>query len=201
MKEKGTCVAAGKCVGTTYRKVSEETQKFGMFLEKSFQTVREEMKMIFARMGNLFKRVKTDGKLAHWEMKQRDNFAKLGEEIYRKKKSELNKLFNEENLKDIFAQIETDEEKIHEMKGINDKQRRRMEEMILFKHAIKELKSSEVKMRRVALRVLERLGKKEAISYLVELLNDPEPEIRSKASEIIQDLSEIAQGKTVLSEE
>ena len=189
MKEKGICVMVGKCVGSTYRKVIEKTNSFMLFLGKASQSAGEEIREMFAKSDNLFRRVKNDGQLAHWEMKQKDNFAKFGEEVYRLKEAEINKLFKEGNVKQILEQIKKDQVQIDEIKDAMYAQQKRMSEIIIFKRALVELKSPEAHTRRVALRVMERINKKEAIPHLVNVLSDPDPEVRDRARELIQKLT------------
>ena len=189
MQEKGTCVSVGKCVGSTYRRLVDKTDKIRHFLRNASRSVAEETEVICAKFGNLFKRVKNDGQLAHWEMKQKDNFAKFGEEVFRLKESELNKMFEDQNVKKVVEQIRQDESQIQKIKDAMYVQKKRMEETLIFKRAVDELKSPEARLRRVALRVIERLGKREAIPYLVTLLEDPDQEVRQRAKEIIQKLT------------
>lgn len=193
MKEKGPCVLVGKLVGSAYRKMAEQTRKIRYFLGRAAGTVAEEVRVMTAKFGNLFKRVKTDGQLAHWEMKQKDDFAELGEEIFRLKEAELDSLFKEESILKILEQLKQDQAKLKEVKDAVYGQRRRMEEIIIFRHALDKLKNPEARVRRVALRVLERLGKKEAIPHLVNLLEDPDPEVRQRARDIIQVLTASAE--------
>lgn len=191
MKEKGTCVAVGKCVGSTYRKVVEKTSGLRHFFGKVTRSVGEETKVILAKVGNLFKRVKHDGHLAHWEMKQKDNFARFGEEIFRIKEAELDTMITDKDVKKIVEQIKEDQSHIQQIKDAMYAQKRHMEETLMFKRAVDELTSPESRMRRVALRVMERLGKKEAIPYLVKLLEDPDQEVRDRAREVIQKLTSL----------
>lgn len=191
MKEKGPCVAVGKYVGSTYRMIGEKTRRIRHFLGKAVQAVAEEVKVITAKFGNLFKKVKTESQLAHWEMKQKDDFAKLGEEIFRLKEAELDSMFKEESILDILDQVKKDQTKLEEVKGVVYAQKKRMEEIIVFRHAVERLKNPEARARRVALRVLERLGKKEAIPHLVNLLEDPDPEVRKRVRDMIQELTSL----------
>lgn len=191
MKEKGTCVTAGKCVGSTYRWAMEKTAKFRSFFNNAAKSMAEEARTIKARFGNLFKKVKTGGQLAHWEMKQKDNFAKLGEEVFKIKKDKKTDALEGENIQEIMSNIEKDQDKINTIKEEDYAQKKRMEEMMVLKRATAQLESPEVRLRRVAIRVLERLGKKEAIPYLVNLLEDPDMDIRNLAKDVIRKLSDL----------
>lgn len=185
MNRKNPCVAVGKCVGGSCRWLATGTRKIRYVFSKSFQTMTVKAKIMTAKLCNLLKNVKNDGQFAHWEVKQRDNFAKLGEEVFRLKGSELNDVFKEEHIMEILSRIREGQTRVRNIKGAIRAQRGRIKEVILFEHALDELKSAETRRRLGALRVLKRLGRKEVIPDVVKLLEDHDPEVRDQAKEVI----------------
>ena len=189
MKDSSFCVAIGKCSGSAYRSMAEKSSRVGHYLDKAAKAVAAEAHMLWMRFGNLFKAIKTDSQLAHWEMKRKDDFAKLGEEIFRHKEPEIEHLIPDEDFQAIVSRVREDQDRIRSIEGEKSAQHRRMREMSVFKHATAQLDSSDPRMRRAALRVLERMGRTDAIPHISRLLHDLDDEVRARARAVIQKLS------------
>ena len=189
MNERSLCVVVGKYVGSACRKTVEKTGTVRNFLGKAVKSVTGEARVMAVRVGNLFKKVKTNSQLAHWEMRQKDGFSKLGEEMFRAKGEEITRLFKDANVKKIVQQVQNSQGRIQNIKNEINGQQKRMDDLVMFRHATGELRNPDSRMRLVALRVLGKLGKREAIPCLVKLLDDPHQMVRRRASEVIQKLT------------
>ena len=187
------CVAAGKCTGNLYRTMADKTSRLVHFLEGASKSVSDEAGMVYRRVGNLFKTVKKDTQLTHWEMKRRDDFARLGEELFRRREAELEKLLPDEDFKELMDQVRADEEHIRGIENEKVVQHKYMREATVYGHATTQLKNPDPRIRRAALRILTRLGRTEAIIKITPLLRDPDAEVRTRAGEAIQKLSDMAQ--------
>jgi len=185
------CVAAGKCTGNLYRAVADKSSRLVHFIEGASKSVADEAAMVARRVGNLFKTVKKDTQLTHWEMKRRDDFARLGEELFHRKEAELEKLLPDEDFKELLAQVRADEERIRNIENEKVVQHKYMREATVYGHATTQLKNPDPRIRRAALRILARLGRSEAIIKITPLLRDPDAEVRTRARETIQKLSEL----------
>lgn len=194
------CAAMGKCSGNTYRALSENSDRLTKCLGGAAKAIADEAHMIAMRLGNLFKTVKKDTQLTHWELKRRDDFARLGEELYRRKEAELEKTETDEEFKAILAQIREDEERIHDIEDEKTVQRRKMRDESTFGHATTQLKNPDPRIRRAALRILMRLGRTEAIAKITPLLKDGDAEVRAKAGEAIRSLSASEEAAAPISE-
>jgi len=185
------CVAAGKCTGNLYRAVADKSSRLVHFLEGASKSVADEAGMVCRRVGNLFKTVKKDTQLTHWEMKRRDDFARLGEELFHRREAELEKLLPDEDFKEILSQVRADEERIRDIENEKVVQHKYMHEATAYGHATTQLKNADPRIRRAALRILTRLGRTEAIIKITPLLRDPDAEVRTRARETIQKLSDL----------
>ncbi|MDO8805448.1 MAG: HEAT repeat domain-containing protein, partial [Elusimicrobiota bacterium] len=184
------CVTMGKCSGNTYRALSENSDRLTKCLGGAAKAIADEAHMISMRLGNLFKTVRKDTQLTHWELKRRDDFARLGEEIFRRKEAELEKTETDEDFKALLAQVREDEERIRDIEDEKNVQRRKMRDESTYGHATTQLKNPDPRIRRAALRILMRLGRSEAISKITPLLKDADAEVRAKAREAISSLSD-----------
>lgn len=198
MKESSFCVAMGKCSGSMYRAVAENGSRIGRYMDAAARTVTDEARMMWLRLGNLVKSIKTNSQLAHWELKRKDDFAKLGEELFRRKESELERLVPDEDFKAVLQRVRKAQDRIRGIEDDRQAQNKRMREMTVFRHAAAQLRSPEPRIRRAALRVLEKLNRSEALPHIASLLKDPDDEVRARAREAINKISgppEPIQGK------
>jgi len=88
--------------------------------------------------------------------------------------SDFNQISIDDNLKYLFVQLKDSLGNLHEMKkrlaalpGLMDKQ-------IAFHQAVINLNDKDIFVKQEAIRLLEEIGDKDALPYLVEMLNDPE---------------------------
>ncbi|MBI4669487.1 MAG: hypothetical protein HY747_09965, partial [Elusimicrobia bacterium] len=135
-ENKTCCVIVGKYVGSGYRVIAENTSKVGFWCGKFCRRIRDsaapEIEARWARAGNLFKTVKSDTKLTHTEMKQKETFARLGAEIFRLKGPDLDNIFQEETIKEIVSQAKKDQSEIQKVKEEMQAQKKRMQEVVVF---------------------------------------------------------------------
>lgn len=183
------CAAAGKCSGNVYRTLVENSGRLKQCIGGAAKAISDETHMLCLRIGNLFKTVKKDTQLTRWEMKRRDDFARLGEELFRRKESELEQFVPDEEFKALLAQVREDEEHIRNIESEKTIQRRYMRDATVFGHATTQLTNPDPRIRRAALRILVRLGKAEAVSKIMPLLKDPDAEVRARARDAIRSLS------------
>lgn len=189
MKEKGICVSVGKCVGSTYQATVGTTTRVAFFFSNVVRTVADETTGICSRIGNLFKRVKGDSRLAHWEVKRKDDFAELGGEIYKLKGKNLESILEEEKVKKILEKVEEDQSEIQKIKDAITDQHKKMQRMVVYKHSMRQLQNPEPNVRRAALRVLERLNDRRAVPEVVALLSDPDAGVRAQARQVIHKIA------------
>lgn len=187
--QKSACVSLGKCVGTTVRSINEKFSRAGELCSKSAQTFCDETRLIFARAGNLCKSVKNNSILSCWTTKQKDHFAQLGEEIYRLKGDRVKQIIKDRSVNKIVSNIKEYQNHINKVENEMRAQKKRMKEWVVYKHAISQLQNPQPRIRIVALRLLERLDKKSAISKVSQLLKDPEVEVRNRARQVLAKLT------------
>lgn len=192
MKEAGFCVNIGKCVGSAYRSVSGKAGRMAGFLNGALRRVSDGAAGVCARVDNFFGRIKGDSRLAKMEMERREDFARLGGEIFRLKGREIEGIVPGEKVKEIVAKLSLDEVRIGEIRDQMRSQQKKMQEMAVFKHAMLHLRASDPRVRRAALRVLEKLQMKECMSEVVALLEDSDAEVRIQAQGLIQKLTHLS---------
>lgn len=188
---KRICVEASKAAGSCVRGVIDlgrRTGKVGEAVKRCAEATADATKRLCAKIGNLFKRVSTDGQLAAWTEKQKDIFLQLGEQVFLGYQQKIENLLEQENIKRLLEQASECEKRKSEIKEAIAEQKRKMDEIEIFKRAEENLKSQDPRMRRVAIRVLERLSDKKAIPLLTKALEDPDPEVKERAAEVLHKL-------------
>lgn len=192
---KQVCVTAGKAAGSVVREaanVTESVRKGASSVSKTCISVAksasEAVQEVTLKFGNLCSRVKTDSQFAYWETKQKEVFGKLGQEIFTLVQSNVAVNFEEPKLKELLEDIRKYETEIQRIKDEMAAQRQKMELAISLKRAESDLKSKDPRTRRVAIRILERIGSKEGIPYLTAALNDSDQEVRTRAAEVMHKL-------------
>lgn len=195
MAEKKVCVEAGKVAGNVVRGASDitatvrkNTSVIGKNLAATCKATGQVLNNARLKLGNLYSRVKTDSKFAFWETKQKESFQKLGQEIFKSIESEEPDALENKTVKDLFEETRNCEKEIQKIKDEMAVQRQKIDLVITLERAETDLKNKDPRIRRVAIRVLERVGAKEAIPYLSKALNDPDPEVRSRAAEVMSRL-------------
>ncbi len=192
MKESGFCVNIGKCVGSAYRSASGSACRITGLFRGAFRCVSDGTAGVCARIDSFFGRIKGDSRLARIEVTQKENFAKLGGELFRLKGREIEGLVPGEKVKEIIAKLSLDEARIGEIKNQMRTQQKKMQEMVVYKHAMLHLRVSDPRVRRAALRVLEKLEMRECVSEVVALLEDADAEVRIQAQGLIQKLTRLS---------
>ncbi|MCB4791427.1 MAG: HEAT repeat domain-containing protein [Elusimicrobia bacterium] len=208
MAEQGkVCIFAGKFAGDVVRKTSGITEKLSglckgteKVLSRAYEKIGVSTTTACRKLGNLCKVVKNSGGLAHWEEKEKEALLKLGTEVWKSHEEKtLKPLFENSSIKPIVKEINNCEQEIQEGREEIEEQKKRMDELAVFNHARSNLGSKNPRVRKVALRVLGKLGKKEAIPYISRLTNDPDSEVRQKAIEVLHELIDLSIKKDPIS--
>jgi len=193
--DKKVCVTAGKTAGSVVRGAADLTESvrkgtsvIGQTLVSTCKATGQVLHEVSLKIGNLCSRVKTDSHFAYWESKQKEVFHKLGKELFILKESEKTDILEDKKVKELIEEAHSHEKEMQKIKDEMALQRQKMELAITLKRAEEDLKSTDPRIRRVAIRVLERIGAKEAIPYLTKALNDPDMEVRTRASEVMHKL-------------
>lgn len=189
MKEGGFCVNVGKSVGSAYRSVFGKGGRITGFFSGALSCVSDASAGACARIDSFFGRIKGDGRLAKMEIERKEDFAKLGGEVFRLKGREIEGLVPGEKVKEIVAKLSLDEARISEIRDQMRSRQKKMQELVVYKHAMLHLKAADPKVRRAALRVLEKLQMKECMPEVVVLLEDKDAEVRIQAQGLIQKLT------------
>ena len=193
--DKQVCVTAGKTAGSVVRGASNLTESvrkgtsvISQTLVSTCKATGQILQEVSLKIGNLCSRVKTDSHFAYWETKQKEVFQKFGHEIFNLILSEEATVLENKKVKELLEEARNCEKELQKIKDEMALQREKMEIAITLKRAEVDLKSNDPRIRRVAIRVLERLGVKEAIPYLTKALNDTDVEVRTRASEVMHKL-------------
>ena len=165
--------------------VSKKTGKVGALIKKCVDSTANATGRMCARLGNLCKSISTDGQLAAWDEKQKEVYLQLGEEIFRGIREKPENLLEQENVKNLLERAGENESHIQEIKEATALQKHKMDGIAIFKQAKDNLQSKDPRMRRVAIRLFERLGDKKAIPLLTGALEDPDSEVRERAARVL----------------
>lgn len=189
-------VQAGKIAGEVVRTTSQITKQtsagcsiISRFFYSAVEAMNSAMKDVCARFGNLFTRIKEDSRLAVLETKQKDSLQELGKEVFSLFKDQEERVFENDKVKEFLSQVQNYENEIQKVKDEIAVQKQKMEERAIIERVKKELKSDNPRTRKVAIRILERIGNKEEILELLSHnLNDPDPEVRVRVAELVHKL-------------
>ena len=192
---KKVCVEAGKVAGSIVRSaadvtesVSKGTSVISQVIASTCKATGQALHEVTLKIGNLCSHLKTNSHFAYWETKQKEAFHKFGQEIFNLIVSEKPDVLEDKKVKELFEEAQNCEKEMQKIKDEMAIQRQKMEIAITLKRAEADLKSDDPRIRRVAIRVLERIGVKEAIPYLTVALNDADLEVRTRASEVMHKL-------------
>jgi len=181
--------AAASCVRRTMF-LRKGFEKMRNLTKKSADSLSYSFKRMKAKMGNLRKRVKDESRLASCDEKQKTVFAELGREVFYGNDDKKNNAIELEQVKKLLKEAKDYEKQKQEIMDEISIQKRKMDEIVIFRKAILNLENSDPRIRRVAIRVLDRLGSREAVSYLTRALEDTDPEVRHRAREVLHKLLE-----------
>lgn len=196
---KEVCVKAGKAAGAVVRETAGVTVSIrkgsaaiGQTVVSTVKATGQAMQEVALKLGNLCSRVRTDSKLAYWETKQKEAFGKFGQEIFGLIETNVPAVFEEQKVKELLEEIRSCEKEIQSIKDEMAAQKQKIEIAMTMKRAESDLKSQDPRIRRVAIRILERIGNKDVLPHLTNALNDPDKEVRTRAAEVIHKLVNVA---------
>jgi hypothetical protein len=189
MEDSSFCVTVGKCSGTVYRAITEQSELLGRRLGGVARSLTDELRLMWLRAENLMASIRNDSQLAHWEMKRRDDFARLGEELFERRKEELEAMYRDDDYQEIIGSLCDNEKRIGRIRDDRTARFKRMREATVFRHALAQLRSPEPRIRRAAMRIIEKIGRPEASAAVARLLQDPDTEVRVRAREALLKLS------------
>jgi len=172
------------CVRATFP-ICKGFGKVGELTKKGAETIFFSIKRLSAKLGNLRKRVSAESRFASYDEKQKVVLSELGGEVFYGLEDNKKDLLGHEPVKDLLKEARQYETSKREIKEEINLQKRRMDELAIFRRATLDLESDDPRIRRVAIRVLKRLDNKNAIPYLMKCLEDPDPEVRKKAQEAL----------------
>lgn len=197
---KEICVKAGKTAGGVVRYVVDtikKTGKIGNSIGETISTgakaVAEGWQSCCTGFDNFCKRIRYGSKTAAFESKQKDVFTRIGEKVFVEKelkKEEDSNILEDIEMKEFLEKASSHEKEIQKIKDELAIQKQKMDTIAVIKRAKEDLENKDARIRRVAIRVLERVGTKEVIPYLSNVLNDPDSEVRERASDVMHKLVE-----------
>mgnify|MGYP001558279115 CR=1 FL=1 len=205
MQKKEVCITAGKTAGGIVHCFIDSLKKTGKVGETvikvtdlCIKTTYKGYKTVVTKTDNFFKRIGYGGNLACWESKQKDVFMKLGEKLFNEKKSNQDKssgnIIKGEEVEGLLEKAKTCENEIQNIKDKIAIQSKKMDDIAIIKRAKKDMENKDARVRKVALRILERVGTKEVIPIISWALSDPDSEVKQRAVEIIARLEEKCMG-------
>ena len=192
---KQVCVKAGETAGNVVRTTANATkglvggcsvicETISTVAKSTYQMTKE----VCAKLGNLFHHVRKDSQIAVLETKQKEIFSKLGQEVFSSVESGVTNIVEDEKAKELLKSAVNCEKEIQNVKDEIELQQQKMEEIAILKRVKNELQSEDPRIRRVAIRVLERVESKEAVSILSQCLSDPDIEVKTRAADVMRKL-------------
>jgi len=171
MSEGKICEAAGKAAGTVARKTEEGLGK-----------VKEGTSTICGRLGNL-----CGFELARLEKKREQIIAELGNEVWCLYHDKIYKsVFEQDTVKELVSKLNACEKEIKRIENELEAQRKKKEKKAALKEALSELKNKDPKVRKAAIRVIEKMNGNDAVKYLNKALKDKDSEVRKRAAEALK---------------
>jgi len=153
--------------------------------KKALDTASYSVKRLKAKIGNLQIKVEDESQIAIFNEKQKQVFSELGKEVYYGHKSKKNEAIELESVKALLEQAREFELHKQDIRDELAEQKRKMDEIVIFRKATLNLQNDDPRIRKVAVRVLKRLRNKDAVPYLAKLLDDRDPEVRQRAQETL----------------
>lgn len=190
-KKKGLCVKAGKLAGKLTRGVYPICQRVAKVGAAAYQTVvkkgEQVVKGVFSVCAG-HSRVKG---IRRYEKKQRRVFARLGAEIFQLNKEKAEDIWGQSKVNELIGELAEAEQHLQEIRQATEAEGFEKGNEAIYKRALADLKNAASRKRLNAIRVLEKLGKKQGIVYLSEVLKDTDEAIRMRAAVAINRLTRI----------
>lgn len=184
-KHKTLCIKAGKLAGSLVRQVYPlGTSAY----EVAQQAVKKGEQVVDTIC--FCKRVGRKKGIKSYEKKQQQFFTQLGNEIFFLKIKGVKNIFDQPRVKELMAEAQKIEDEIQVIKNKIETERLARKAELKFNRALADLKNNNPEIRLMAIRILEESGKKEAISCLSSLLENPDESVRIRAVEVIKKLTD-----------
>lgn len=193
-KKKTICLCAGDLAGNVARSVypiKKEISKFGTSFYNAAQEVIKKSEKVVKDTFIICDRCKTKKSSTNYEEIQRKILAQLGAKIFELRQKETQDVFNQPDVKKLFDEAAEIDETIQKARKEMEAKRLAKEKEHSFSRAVFNLKDTNPKVRLAAIRILEIIGKKEGISYLSNILEDPDEAVRNRASAAIAKLTKV----------
>jgi hypothetical protein len=194
-KRKTICVKAGELAGGVARSVypvRKGISKFGNSVFNAAQDAIKKSEKIVKDTFIICDRCKPKKGSANNEETLRKVFAQLGAKIFELRQKETQDVLSQPDVKKLFDEAVKIDETIQKARKEMEARRLAKEKENSFNRAVSNLKDNNSKVRLAAIRVLEIIGKKEAIVYLSNVLEDSDEAVRVKASAVIAKLTKVA---------
>lgn len=175
---------AGRFVRLTFS-VFKSGKKVGKLIKRGTGSVSYSVKRLRAKLVKLPKRISAESHFASFDEKQKGVFSELGKEVFYGLEGKRKDVFSVEIVKDLLKEAHNYESRKQEIRDKLSSQKRRIDEIVIFRRAILDLQHDDPRVRRVAIGVLKRLNDKAAIPYLTKSLEDPDPGVRERAREVL----------------
>lgn len=205
---KQICVEAGKVAGKVVRTTAGATQKacgglasVGKSINPMVKSICDSTKNLCSKLGHLFSRVRKDSRLAVLEVRQKDVFQKIGQEVFSLLDSGKKDILENESAKDLLKEAGNYEKEMQKVKDEISLRMQKMEEREIFNRAKTELRDPDPRKRRIAIRILERIGTTEVLPILSECLRDSDNEVKSRAAITIEKIVGNLKKKAAVSKE
>ena len=165
--------------------VFKSGRKVGKLIKRGTSSVSYSAKRLRAKIAKLPKRISAESHFACFDEKQKTVFSELGKEVFYGLEGKRKDVLSVEIVKDLLKEAHNYESRKQEVRDKLSSQKRKIDEMIIFRRAILDLEHNDPRIRRVAIGVLKRLSNKDAIPYLTKSLEDPDPGVRERAREVL----------------
>ena len=165
--------------------VFKSARKVGKLIKRGTSSVSYSAKRLRAKLVKLPKRISAESHCASFDEKQKTVFSELGKEVFYGLEGKRKDVLRVEIVKDLLKEAHNYESRKQEVRDKLSSQKRKIDEMVIFRRAILDLEHNDPRIRRVAIGVLKRLSNKDAIPYLTKSLEDPDPGVRERAREVL----------------
>ena len=139
---------------------------------------------ICSRVGNICR-----SGLTRLERRKQRAIRKFGVEIWKLYQEKIFKsIYEQDRVKELVAELSGYEKEIKEIKEKITEQKKQRERRSAIRKAGADLNNKDPNVRKAAIRVLDKLLGKEALSYLNKALKDPDPGVSRRAAETMHRL-------------